>query len=527
MKNKIIIFISILTSLLILILGLNYSDRFNNFIFSNFVNTYDPLISKVPKTIDTQLNITAPKIQKSDKTLDAESLNLTPQIKINSLQNNDYWKDPRGLFPIFAYNIPDSTKNYSKSLKIIENGGINIIINGNFGWMPDPIKMKNEFKKLENSQLKWIAIIENECKDDFIYRNSNDEINSNIRPFLEMFNDNFVYGWYIWDEPGGNRKLCSLFNLEPNNDNEDISRMVTQIRSDSVFNHKLDFVNLFPTYWDGTPDSVSYSKYIDAFISSQKYKPKVLCIDNYPLLKSEIEGFRKDYYLNLDIICKKSIEYNIPFWIVILSSGHLDYKNPSFYEISLQVYSALAYGAKGIGYYLYSKSWQEVGYKSWILENFVDNDNIADSLHGALYVPVKQLNKQIQTLGKTLLNLESREIIHSSDFPNNQMKISNSFIVNGKKKSFIKSIVNANDINLDPKVLVGILKKRIISDENDFYLLVVNKDVTMTVNVRIIFQKSPNIFKYNKNDGTRLFIAKNDTLNTCILPGSGELFYVE
>lgn len=527
MKKKIVILIFFPTLLLLLFLGLNYSDRFNNFFFINIVNPYNPLVSKFPKTNNSQLIISESDGYKANTYQVKDSINNVFQTTNKIIDDYQYWQDSRGLFPIFAYNVPDLTNDYSKSLKIIEKGGINIIINGNMGWMPAPYIIKEAFEKLGNSPLRWMAIIENECKSDFIYRNSNDEINSNIRPFLENFNDDFVYGWYIWDEPGGNRKLCSLMNLEPNNDNEDINRMTLQIRSDSSFNKKLDLVNLFPTYWDGTPDSAAYEKYIDAFISSQEYKPRVLSIDHYPLLKSEFGDFRKDYYLNLDIIRKKSLEYNIPFWMVVLSSGHLDYKDPSFSEISMQVYSALAYGAKGIGYYLYSKSWERVGYTSWILENYIDNDRVADSLHGPLYLPVKGLNEELQALGKTLLNLESVEVIHSSDYPNKQKNISGSILNADKPNLFIKSINNVNDINSVPKVLVGILEDRIIKGSAGSYLLVVNKDITNKVNIDIIMQNVLSIFEYDNNNGKRTFIKQSDTLNTNILPGSGKLFYVE
>ena len=33
----------------------------------------------------------------------------------------------------------------------------------------------------------------------------------------------YVYGWYLWDEPGRNRKPCTPFNLVPNDDNADIN----------------------------------------------------------------------------------------------------------------------------------------------------------------------------------------------------------------------------------------------------------------------------------------------------------------
>ena len=96
--------------------GLNYSSRVNNFVFSNVINPYDPLEVK-----------TSQPIKKEPST-------------------NDGWEDPRGLFPIFAYNVPDKTNDLTASLKIIERGGINIIVNSNMGWMADANKVKKAFE---------------------------------------------------------------------------------------------------------------------------------------------------------------------------------------------------------------------------------------------------------------------------------------------------------------------------------------------------------------------------------------------
>ena len=278
MKIKSTLLIPLLVILLLLSVYFLFdrSSSANEFVFSNFINPFNPLEEK--KT----------------------------EFVLVSNHSEKKWIDPRGIFPIFAFNLPEKTNDLKASLKVIENGGINIIINGNLGWMPFPYKVKEAFEKLGETNLRWLAIIENECKDDFIYRNSNDDINGNIKKYLSEFNDDFIYGWYIWDEPGNNRKLCTPMNLIPNDDNEDINRMVKQIRSDSVFNKKLDFVNLFPTYWDKTPTPEDYEKYIDSFISSQEYKPRVLCFDHYPNVKDAEGGFRQDFYSNLSVIRKKS-----------------------------------------------------------------------------------------------------------------------------------------------------------------------------------------------------------------------------
>jgi hypothetical protein len=497
LKKQFIILLILFVFFIAAFAGLNYSSRANNFVFSNLINPYDPL-----------------EIQSSQ------------HVKKDSIIN-EYWEDPRGLFPIFAYNVPDVTNDLTASLKIIEKGGINIIVNGNMGWMPYPYKVKDAFDRMGESKLKWLAIIENECKDSFIYCNANNETNFDVKNYLYEFNQNYIYGWKVWDEPGRNRKLCTPFNLVPNDDNADINRLVKQIRSDTVLNKKLDFINLFPTYWDGTPTAEAYEKYVDAFFTSQEFKPRVLCFDHYPFLKTESGGFRNDYYLNLEIIRNKSLQYNVPFWMIVLSSGHWGYKNPTFEEISFQVYSALAYGAKGIGYYMYSRSWERVGYTSWILEDNVDKLNIADSLYGPLFVPVQKLNENIQTLGKTLTNLKSIEVIHTSDYPNKQKEITQSLFKSNQSNSLIKQIVNTGESNTDPKLLIGVFEEMNYTESGGKYLLIVNKDVGRGSNITIALNSPYEIFKFDKENGESNLITSSDKISLQISPGSGKLIYIK
>jgi hypothetical protein len=457
-----------------------------------------------------------------------ENKKINNPIKDLEIQNDqNEWKDPRGIFPIFAFNLPEKSKNLTGSLKVIEKGGINIIINGNWGLMPEPYKIKTAFEQLGSSNLMWLPILATDCRDDFIYGNENDETNKDIRKYLNNFNGNYVYGWYLWDEPGNNRRSCTPLNFIPNDDYADINTMAKQIRMDSIFNKKLDFVNLFPSYWSGTPTAEAYEKYVDAFFSSQEYKPRLLCFDHYPFLKNEEGGFRQDFYSNLSIIREKSLQYDVPFWMIVLSSEHLNYRKTTFEDISLQVYSALAYGAKGIGYYLYSKCWEHVTYKSWILENYVDNPNVADSLHGPLFVPIKKLNQNIQSLGKVLTNLESVEIIHTSDYPNKQKDISKALFKKNQSNSIIKEILENEKSDTDSTILVGVFINKIDSTSSGKYLLIVNKDVRANSSSTILLNKNYNLFKFDNQTGDSSLIDYSDKITLKLSPGSGELYYLK
>ena len=133
MKIKSTLLIPLL--LILLLLGLyflfDHSSSANEFVFSNFINPFNPLEG-----------------------------NKSEPVLVSNLSERK-WKDPRGQFPIIAYNLPEKTKDLTASLKVIEKGGINIIINGNLGWMPSPYKVKEAFEKLGETNLSLLAIIEN------------------------------------------------------------------------------------------------------------------------------------------------------------------------------------------------------------------------------------------------------------------------------------------------------------------------------------------------------------------------------
>jgi len=465
------------------------------------------------------------KKDSSESHLDEIEKILTSPFKIIKKSS---WTDPRGLFPIFAFNFPEHSKNHTNALKVIERGGINILINGSFGLMPEPYALKTAFENIGDSKLKWLIILANDCKNNFIYNNSNDSINRNIKTFIqEFYNPTYTYGWYLWDEPGPNEVVCPNSDMTFNDDFEDINNMSKQIRGDSIQNSMLDYVNLMPNYWSGTPNVRSYEKYIDEYFSSQEFKPRVLSVDHYPFVGETYGGFRRNYYSNLEILRKKSLEYNVPLWVVVLSSGHTPYKNPSFEEISFQVYSALAYGAKGIGYYLYSKSWEKNGYTSWILENYVDDPTVADSLHGPLFIPVQNLNSAVQILGKILNELESVDIIHSSDYPNKQADITPSLFKRNASNSFLKEIYNNDNSNADSKILIGVFKNKNEAAQGSRYLIVVNKDVSVHSKTVIKLDREYKVYKVSKETGEKRFIANTDNISSVISPGSGELFYIE
>ncbi len=167
------------------------------------------------------------------------------------------------------------------------------------------------------------------------------------------------------------------------------------------------FINLFPTYASvrqlGTP---TYADYLDKFLST--VKPRVLSYDHYCLLKGGRD--RTDYFENLELIRDYAARYDVPPWNIILSWSHLGYRDPTDAEMRWQVYTSLAYGMKGILYFIY-----------WTPDPAAKPDRLAivdsEGQPTKRYAIIRQLNGEIKTLGKLLLGLRSTGVYHTGPIP--------------------------------------------------------------------------------------------------------------
>ena len=261
----------------------------------------------------------------------------------------------------------------------------------------------------------------------------------------------------------------------------------------------------------------NYKQYVDDYVISQSYKPQLFCVDYYPLLNG---GFRNTYFQNLKILREKSMQYNIPFWTIVLASEHLGYKDPTINEIRMQVYSSLAYGAKGVGYYLYSLDTSfRIGYNSAILE---DNFNITGADHGPKYDGIKTLNDEAKALGTTLLNLIPIAVYHNSIYPNNQQGINDDLFSNSDR---VYNIVSGVSGDTGSKAMIGYFKHKTTDDD---YLFIVNKDTesshTFTINLN---NEASSIYEISNTTGSEVLRYQNSTtISASVNPGSGRLYKI-
>ncbi|MDR1483511.1 MAG: hypothetical protein LBT09_01665 [Planctomycetaceae bacterium] len=286
-----------------------------------------------------------------------------------------------------------------------------------------------------------------------------------------------VYSFYIIDEP--NSSLFTKLNLW----------------SDAVKKQgALPYINLFPDYANSQQlGSKNYEEHIDSFVRS--CQPSYLSYDNYSLF-NETELNESRFYNNLETIRKKSLQYNVPFWNVILGNAHFHYAEPSAATFNIQVYSTLAYGGKGIGYFTYYTP--SVG--NYRLAP-IDQLGYRTKTWNAL----RHINLQIHSLASVYCQLKSVNVFHVQNVPKD-----------GRGKD---STVHLKSIN-NGQFLVG----EFVDAKGNPYVLAVNKNLKSSVELNVAFKKAGKtmlISPYNKGKiphrGEQRWLA----------PGAGVLLTVE
>ncbi len=110
----------------------------------------------------------------------------------------------------------------------------------------------------------------------------------------------------------------------------------------------LPYVNLFPTYAPpeqlGTP---SYYDHAEDFLNT--VTPRIVSYDHYALLEGD--RLRPDYFENPALVRAASRRHGVPFWFSLQLIPEPGWRELTEHELRWQVYTSLAYGAKGIWHF--------------------------------------------------------------------------------------------------------------------------------------------------------------------------------
>jgi hypothetical protein len=286
-----------------------------------------------------------------------------------------------------------------------------------------------------------------------------------------------VYSVYIKDEPS-----ASLFPR--------LGLWSEAIRKQGF----LPYINLFPNYAsDKQLGANGYEAYLDEFV--RICQPQYVSYDNYSLYDNETFDESR-FYSNMETTRKKSQQYNIPFWNVILGNTHFNYADPSPATLGVQVYSTMAYGGKGIGYFTHYAP--ALGnYRLAPIDQFGNRTKTWEI--------IRDINLQIHALAPVYCTLKNVNVFHVGNVPKNSQGI--------------ESAVHLQSIG-EGNLLVG----EFVDSDNKPYLLIVNKDIKKSVNLKVSFKKAGKILLVSPyGHGKVRFEGEQDWL----APGAGALLTVE
>ena len=251
----------------------------------------------------------------------------------------------------------------------------------------DAVEGQRALDMLQRHHLK-AAVVDPRIHRNMVFQEGWQDV---IRQVVRDYADHpAVYAYFITDEPS-----CCHF--------ESLAKITHEfLRLDP---QHIPYINLFPSYASHDQlGALEYSHYIRRFL--EMVKPPLLSYDHYALFEDGIN--RPSYFYDLSVNRSESLKAGVPFWNIILSTPHFNYRDPSAEDLRWQVYTSLAYGAKGLGYFTYWTPDVE-NYRNGIIG--VGGDRTEK------YAIVRQLNREIRQLSPYLLSLRSTKVTHTPDAP--------------------------------------------------------------------------------------------------------------
>jgi hypothetical protein len=214
---------------------------------------------------------------------------------------------------------------------------------------------------------------------------------------------------------------------------------------------KLAYINLFPNY--ATPaqlGTATYTEYLETFVS--EVNPQILSYDNYD---GQYE-LNSSYFTNLVEARRVAVENDIPLWN-FLASCKVGSAIPTRENLSLQAYTSLAAGSKGISWFRY--------YDGAFSDAPVDHPAF-DTKQPAWYL-IKDVNQEISILAPTMVDLESTGVYFTQPTPD-----ASSPELPG---SIIQSILS------DEPLMVG----EFIHENGEDYAMIVNLDMDSDATISV------------------------------------------
>jgi hypothetical protein len=283
-----------------------------------------------------------------------------------------------------------------------------------------------------------------------------------------------VYGYHLLDEP-----KPDLFPV--------IQKWVAAFHERAP--DRVAYTNLLPNYSKRPGPGGPFKDYLTSFV--QQVHPKAYSYDHYSLFEGG--GVREAYFPNLETARKVSLRTGVPFWQVLLGNSHFHYAEPTAAGFRFQVYSSLAYGARGLGWFTFTAR-ERGNYRCTALDAYGRRTPTFDLL--------RDVNLQAQRLAPSLARMRSVEVFHTPRVPTDCRGIESSKYLSAVKGG---------------QFLVGEFEQ---DQPTTAAVLIVNTSLTSSTSFAITPKEKRSISKVSSTTGQVIpFSAENNWL----APGQGML----
>jgi hypothetical protein len=288
--------------------------------------------------------------------------------------------------------------------------------------------------------------------------------------------------------------------------NDSIGWVIHSNIGENFFNHGTAYINgaaIDADFWFVQNQSIQGGTYEDHVYRWASKEPDVLSFDHYPFLNDGV--FIEDYYWNLEIIRRQALRAGIDFWTYIQSVGTEGMVQPTEEQMRYQIYTNLAYGAKGYIYFTYETPGIEAAGKP-----FYGGLILPDGSQNVTYEYAKDINAEVLELGPTLSTLTSMEVYHTGVLP---------IGTHGLPSNFFWQITN----NTEPAV-VGYFQ----NDSGRKFIMVVNRDTHNSRTLNFSIPTKPlevkGISKVTGQEVNTTYNASTGLMSASFAPGEGKLF---
>ena len=256
--------------------------------------------------------------------------------------------------------------------------------------------------------------------------------------------------------------------------------------------------NLLPTY--GFKSYEAYDHHVRAYLET--VKTPFFTYDHYCLSKGN-RSYGRDFFGNLEIVRRQALDHGAEWGAILQLVAFGGMRSPDEAELRWQAFSALAYGAKAIGWFTYLTE-VEYGGMNWH-DAAVDREGFR-TRHYAMLVRV---NGELRQIGRTLVGLRSTGVYHTAPLPELTTAVSKARL--------------AGSVEGGPLVI-----GELADGQGNAYIMLVSRDFTAPVTASVVLKHPATaVVEISKTTGAAVpvegYEADRQTLTVSLAPGDGRL----